>query len=444
MSAAEEPVEPKDRLFNPSRIPVTDEARQLVGEALALLGSVEGRQKRRRTKDQAIHERAVSALVCALAHRYLHEPTGWLAVELSKGALSASKRRAPFMTEQFAKLVKSLAAPEVGLAELRKGDQQSFGGRRSTIRASSSLGQRIDELAMEFSDFGRDPALLGEPLELRTEKVKKFLGGKVVLKADKLRLPDNEQVTRMRLQIQEINSWIATANLGWHGDALEDKVDVGKRFLKRIFNNGSLGAGGRLYGGFWQPLASSARLSSILIDDELVVSLDFAQSALRMAYAHVGAEPPPGDLYAISGLRSYRGETKRIINALLSSGEVHTRFPRQTRGTMPKSWKFERVYSAIARHHEPITPLFGSSSGLRFMYQESEILIRTLLRLKSMGIIALPIHDCVLVARKNGEAAKAVMEESFREVMGVPGVVEMEGNINKEDFMAAGGNNSYL
>jgi hypothetical protein len=165
---------------------------------------------------------------------------------------------------------------------------------------------------------------------------------------------------------------------------------------------------------------------------------------LRMAYAQVGAEPPPGDLYAISGLRSYRDETKWIINALLSSDEVHTRFPRQTRGRMPKSWKFERVYSAIARHHEPITPLFGSSSGLRFMYQESEILIRTLLRLKSMGIIALPIHDCVLVARRNGEMAKAVMEESFQEVIGVSGVVEMEGNINKEDCGAAVGNNSYL
>jgi hypothetical protein len=286
---------------------------------------------------------------------------------------------------------------------------------------------------MEFGDFSRDPALLGEPLELRTEKVKKFLDGKVVFKADKLRLPDSEQVTRMRLQMREINSWIATANLAWHGDAQEDKVDVGKRFLKRIFNNGSLEVGGRLYGGFWQPLAPSARLSSILIDDEFVVSLDFAQSALRMAYAQVGAEPPPGDLYAISGLRSYRDETKWIINALLSSDEVHTRFPRQTRGTMPRSWKFERVYSAIARHHEPITPLFGSSSGLRFMYQESEILIRTLLRLKSMGIIALPIHDCVLVARRNGEVTKAVMEESFQEVIGVPGVVEMEGYINKGD-----------
>jgi hypothetical protein len=444
MSAAEERVEPKDRLFNPSRIPVTDEACQLVGEVLALLGSVEGRQKRRRAKDQAIHERAVSALVCALAHRYLHEPTGWLAVELSKGALSTSKRRAPFMTEQFATLVKFLSAPGVGLVELRKGDQLSFGGRRSTIRASSSLRQRIDDLAMEFGDFGRDPALLGEPLELRTEKVKKFLDGKVVFKADKLRLPDNEQVSRMRLQMQEINSWISAANLAWHGSALDDKVDVGKRFLKRIFNNGSLEAGGRLYGGFWQPLAPSSRLSSILIDDEFVVSLDFAQSALRMAYAQVGAEPPPGDLYAISGLRSYRDETKWIINALLSSDEVHTRFPRQTRGRMPKSWKFERVYSAIARHHEPITPLFGSSSGLRFMYQESEILIRTLLRLKSMGIIALPIHDCVLVARRNGEMAKAVMEESFQEVIGVSGVVEMEGNINKEDCGAAVGNNSYL
>ncbi|WP_139350767.1 hypothetical protein [Rhodanobacter sp. C01] len=152
-----------------------------------------------------------------------------------------------------------------------------------------------------------------------------------------------------------------------------------------------------------------------------------------MAYAEVGAELPKGDLYAVWGLELYRGETKQIINALLCSDSLHTRFPQNTRGAMPKSWKFERPYSLIARYHAPLVPLFGSASGLRFMHDESEILIRVLLRLKAMGIRALPIHDCVLIANNEREvdAAKTVMEQAFEEVTGVPGIVEVEGEVGR-------------
>lgn len=423
-----------DRPFNPTRIPIAPQARHLVKEVLGLLGSTEKRDRKRQAPAQLIHERAVTALACDLAHLHINQPSEWMTVELSNSALSPCKRRAPFMTEKFADLVKRLAEPEVNLVELRKGDRQSHGGLRSTIRPTSQLAQRISELELTPGDLGYERALLGEPLELRGEKVKKFLGGKLVFTADKLPLPESKHVAQMRHVMDEINHWMTTADLSWHGDEQADKVDLGKRFLKRIFNNGSLEAGGRLYGGFWQSMEKEARLNGMCIDDQPVVSLDFAQSALRMAYAEVGAELPKGDLYAVWGLEQYRSETKQIINALLCSDSLLTRFPKHTRGTMPKSWKFERPYSLIARYHAPLVPLFGSACGLRFMHDESEILIRVLLQLKAIGITAVPIHDCVLIA--NGElevaTAKAIMEQAFHEVTGAPGIVEVEGVIGKD------------
>jgi len=428
---AEKPV--SDRPFNPSRLFITADARGLVHEVLGLLSSVERRDKRRQATAQLTHERAVSALVCDLVHLQLTQPSEWMTVELSKYALSPSTRRAPFMTEKFADLVKSLAVPEVNLVELRKGDQQSRGGLRTTIRPSAWLAGRIAELGLELGDLGCERALLGEPLELRGEKIKRFVRNKVVFLADKLPLPKSKDVTRIRKEMDEINAWIADTNLSWWGDEQAEKVDLGKRFLRRIFNNGSLEAGGRLYGGFWQFMEKGPRLDGILIDDQPIVSLDFAQSALRMAYAEVGVELPKGDLYAVSGLELYRGETKQIINALLCSDSLLTRFPRHTRGTMPKSWKFERPYSLIARYHAPLVPLFGSASGLRFMHDESEILIRVLLRLKATGISALPVHDCVLIANNKREVGvtRAVMEQAFEEVTGVPGSVEVEGEVGR-------------
>ncbi|WP_139350766.1 hypothetical protein [Rhodanobacter sp. C01] len=164
-------------------------------------------------------------------------------VELSKAVLSPARRRAPFMTEKFAELVKGLAAPEVNLVELRKGNQQSLGGLRTTIRPSAWLVGRIAELGLGLSDLGCERALLGEPLELRGKKVKRFVGGKVVFLAEKLPLPQSEDVARIRKEMDEINAWIAETNVSWHGDEQEDRVDLGKRFLKRIFNNGSFEAG---------------------------------------------------------------------------------------------------------------------------------------------------------------------------------------------------------
>ena len=422
-----EALPPKDRRFDPSRTPVTEEAHQFIAEVMQRLSAAENRRKKRKAADQAIHESVLSALICDLVHRGSIEPTGWLTVELSKTALSTGKRRAPFMTEQFAVLVKSLAQPAVDVLELRVGDPHPYTGVRSTIRASEAFKTRVDDLGLDIEHFSRDPKLLGDPLELRSTKTKRLVNGKFAFIADKLPLPDSDRVTRMRDEMTAINAWIAGASLWWLGDFKADKIDVGQRALKRIFNNGSLDAGGRLYGGFWQYAKSALRIDSIIINDQAVASLDFAQSALRMAYAQIGVEPPRGDLYAIWGLEGYRSETKKIVNALLSADTLPRRFPKGTRGEMPRSWKFERVLDAIQRYHAPIVSLFGSASGLRFMRDESEILIRTLRRLQSLGIVALPIHDCVLVGWSHRETAKRVMEESFHEVLGVIGVVEVEG-----------------
>lgn len=432
MAAAKTRKAPTLRLFDPTRVPATDEGHQLVAAALARVTAAERRTRARSKQSQRIHERALMALICDLTHRHLMVPRGWLLVELSKTRLTPTTRRAPFMTEQFAELIKAMARSSVGLVELRKGEQGKFGFLRSTMRAGRVLRGLMDTFGIETYDYSRDASLYGEPIELRGEKTKRFVDGKVIFIANKLALPNGEPVDSMRRVMQEINAWIASVDLDWIGDPVIDKVDSTQRFLKRIFNNCSFEHGGRLYGGFWQSVKSESRLGGVVIDSQPAASLDFAQSALTMAYAKVGVPPPPGDLYAFGRLGPYRCEAKMLLNALLSSDRPLTRFPRGTRGQMPKSWKFERVYDWVCRHHAPIVPLFGTGHGLRFMKDESEVLIRTLLKLKSLGITALPIHDCVLVASSNREAARAVMEESFLAITGAPGKVDIEGTNRRE------------
>ncbi len=64
--------------------------------------------------------------------------------------------------------------------------------------------------------------------------------------------------------------------------------------------------------------------------------------------------------------------------------------------------------------------------GLELMHTESEILIKALLTLQSKGIVALPIHDCVVVSEDDQEVACKAMLDAFREVSGQNGKVDVK------------------
>jgi len=409
----------KDRPFDPSRVAGTPISRQLVAEVSERLISIEHRQRVRQLPDQERYDRQLAALVCDLAHRYLFHGSAWITVEMSKVELAPAKRRAPFLTEKFRDLITTLAAPEVDLIELNKGYREAFGRKRSTIRAGTWLTRRIDELELTSDDLGCDPALKGDPLLLKSHKN----NGKAVA----LELPKTEEVESLRLEMDEVNLWIAQANLGWIGDELTDGIDLGSRYLVRIFNNASLQFGGRLFHGFWMNLSKQARRDYLLIDDRQIVSLDFAQMGVSVAYAMVGQSAPDGDHYLISGYGpARRTGIKRILNALLSADSTLTRFPAGTRSLFPRSIKFQDVLKAISQRHPALVPLFGSSRALELQYIESQVILRALAILRDKGVVALPVHDCLLVADVHETLGSDAMKKAFTEVVKTECEVEVE------------------
>ena len=407
----------RDRHFDPSKIPAGPAADALVSDLLQLIADRESRQRARKPQDQALHVSMVRALVLDLADRALREPEGWLAVSLQVDQYTTRRRKASFLTGQFPALVKWLGQDRQ-LIELRKGERSHFGaGKRTTIRAGTKLLELIEKL--DLSDIRRDPKLRGDPLVLRSPK----LNGK----AHDLRFPETDSTRAMRGEVEAINEWLMTADLWWAGDELEDNVDSGDRFLRRIFNNGEWHLGGRLFGGFWQGKKSEVRLECIRFGDQPAVSLDFGQMAVRTAYSMVGAEPPPGDLYYIPGrLQWNRDGVKRVLNALLACESIPKRFPAGTRSFFKGKWDFtDDVLSPLVRHHAPIARLFGTSRSLELMHRESDLLIKILLRLMGHGVVALPVHDCLLVGEKDQPIAQQVMEDTFRELLGMEGVVSV-------------------
>lgn len=432
---------PRDRPFNPFRITNSDAAKSLVADVLAQLSNYEQhfklRQRARRPEDQQRFERIVETLICDLAHRELTHPGSWLAIPLSKQVLGRKNRYgSPVMSKALPDVLERLASPEMSFVEIEAGyhgnpfvDQPN---RQTVIRAGKRLLTRIRDNSLGFPDLGLD----------KHEEII-ILRGKEGFspKNTDLQYDDTPQTLTYREQLRSINDWLEQAYIDFDpiGD-MEREVDPTDRRLVRIFNNGSFGQGGRLYGGFWQSLSSQQRLKGVQINGDSVASLDFGQMAPRILYGMAGAQPQFQDAYELPGWERYRGSVKTMFNAMLHAPERHARFPQGLGGQFPKGTGVNKIIDAIMEHHAPIQHLFYSGQGMEAMFKESQILVDILLHLMEDEIVAFPIHDAVIVEEYWADVTKATMLEVFREHTGVEGTVEAEYrplSSNYRDYLPA-------
>jgi hypothetical protein len=402
----------QDRPFDPGRVAVAPAAQQLVLIARERIRQVERRDRRRRPDEQRRHDTSVEALICDLAHRALSERGGCIAVPLAKSALSLKQRPADFMTENFAADVRACESGGIGALTVGRRGEGEIEARRSTLRPTDWLLGQLGQLGVTLRDFSSNKDRTTDPIEVRSEKIAGAKGKRIAL-------PDSPIVDALRAEMNEVNEWLRHAEL----DCSEPTADVNDRFLIRKFNNSSLEHGGRLYGGFWEGLPSAQRIAALTIEGHAVASVDFGQLGIAIAYGIAKATPPDGDHYVIPALggKEARAGVKTVLIALLSKDGPMARFPPHTRKLFPSlhNRKFDSVLRLIQWHHEPIAHLFGTGLALTTQNIDSRVLLRTLLQLKSEGVVALPLHDCVFVRADLAERAKAVMEEAFERV--VPG-----------------------
>ena len=246
-------------------------------------------------------------------------------------------------------------------------------------------------------------------------------------KGERIPYKDTPTTRRYRKELLQINAWLETADITFDPtERPKQDVDDSDRRLRRYFNNGSFKEGGRLFGGFWLNLTKRQRHQGISIESNEVVSLDYAQMGPRIVYGIAGATPPEKDAYSIPGFERHRPGTKKVFNALLYASKPITRFPQETKELFPKYTTIDQVIAGITAEHPAIAHLFCTGIGLKTMLIESNILVGVLLSLIDRKIVALPVHDALVVAKDDLEETKAVMLDVFHQQTGVVGKVELE------------------
>jgi len=416
----------KARAFNPFLSARTGKLMALIAEVQTQLEGYEAyyttRKRARRPADQTTYDRTVEAILCDLC-AVENEPTSdSIHLPLSNKVLrSKSRYKATALGKTLPDVLKVMSAPEMDFVVVEKGHSTfkivdddlnvAFaGGQQTILRAGPKLLSRIERFGITRDDLGHAPE--EEVLVLRAPKRH---SNSI---ADYQEYEDDKATIALRQQMTDINAWLDTADI----TCSLPQVEPSQRRLRRIFNNSDFAQGGRLYGGFWQAMSSDERQEHILIEGDCCVELDYGQMSLMILYGLIGAKPPEGDLYDLSaeGIPTEsRPGIKKVIQAIINSPELPRRLPKGSRKHFPSRVNLRDILKAVERKHPMIFPLMNSGIGMQLFRKESDILINVLITLQARGIVALPVHDAVVVRDDNSDKAKAVMKDIFRGHTGI-------------------------
>lgn len=408
----------RDRFFNPKRFAKSKSAKELVADVANQLNGLEKhdglRKRARKKRDKEIFNRQIEAVICEAVHRYLTDPNKRIAINLSNQKLSRKDSESNILNNTISQNIKNLARPEMAFLELELGDQRQ--GLVTTFWAGKRLITRIKERSLTYNDLSVEKST--NVIELRGKKTHK--GGKAKL----IKYEETDLTRQYRDEMEQINAHLRQADICYQGNK---DIDDSRRDLKRVFINGSFEEFGRLCGGFWSNMKNEDR-REITIGEDWVVSLDYGQMGLRLAYSLAKAPITFDDGYLIPGWEKAREGTKKLINIMLNTSNRDNWY---ISSTIKKAYKYReniegQLFKDVFEFHAPIAHLFGQPLGNKFMFLESEILIDVLLELNEKGITALPVHDCVLIKESDAEVTKEVMLRIFNEHTAVVGSVDVE------------------
>lgn len=416
------------RAFNPFLKAKSTKLKNLIEEVQTQIDGYEHyyktRKRARRAVDQLSFKRMIEAILCDLCLVFLDARYEAVHLPLSNKVLrKASRYKSPVLGKTLPDLLRIMESPEMDFVKLTKGrttfkviDQDlnmaPAGGIQSTLTAGPKLTARIHSFAITQDDIAwsdeQETIVLRAPKTPRTDI------------SEALEYEDNDNSLHLRQQMQAINQWVAAADI----DCSLAEVNSNDRYLRRIFNNASYEQGGRLYGGFWQRIKADERTESIFINEDAVVECDYGQMSILLLYAEAGEQDqlPEGDLYDLSDYgipEDYRAGIKKVMQAIINSPNVPKRMPKGARQHFPSRISLNDVLKAIEKRHARIFSLMRSNLGMQLFRKESDILVEVLLTLKRQSVVALPIHDAVLVADEDKDTAVRVMKEVFNKHTGI-------------------------
>ena len=265
-------------------------------------------------------------------------------------------------------------------------------------------------------------------------------GPLVVVKSPKVRNKSGKLTGGTRMgrtnflpAIQKLEDQVKRINYKMMDERLCDPIS-GSDFVRcyRVFNNGSLKCGGRLYGR-WQSWPEEERLA-MTIGGEPVVEIDIKASFLSMAHSWAKSNAPlTSDPYsAVPFVKTAKSDEeakerrkviKLLINAYFFKGGKVSQFPRgkkkdeDTKKTIPVKEQYSLEYR-VSYYMDEIHSTFPflrtvKADGMSLMFRESVVMVDAIDHLLEKDVVSYPVHDCLIVKASDKDIALQEIQNSM-------------------------------
>lgn len=394
--------------------------------------SQEKRKRARKSKDLVSFQLAIRLILGDLLIARAKSDNGWLFRSRSKKNFHNSNIKG----DTFNKIIDSLVllnyVNTINGVNFKNpfatnNKNRFYSGYASRFKATddllklwTSLGHEIPDLKLHFKLKPKlnDVRLKGTSSRYQSKKIK----GKA------LKVEDTITTRSIRDRLFQINEYLV--NQSYKGTEFYG--------LHRLFNEGDnpnfkWNMGGRLYGigeGNYQLFKKDLR-TKIKINGEEVLELDINASFLRILHSLRGFNIPDAeDIYAIEGI------DRRIVKSWISSTLGHTGFHRawplrsleefkKANIQKPKKLTYPLVMEKVIEH----LPVLNDwpQCGVRWsnlMFEESEAMISTMEALREIDVVALPVHDSLIIPHSKAVVAHDILKETFEKRFGVNFVIK--------------------
>lgn len=378
-----------------------------------------------------------------LAVNWLQSKTQYLAVHLNKNRYCPGSfyHYQGFKYDPVRKVITTLA--QAGFIEIHAGffNRDARMGRLTRIKAAEKLIEVFDGVGVRQDIDAVYPVTKPvDPIEIRDQ--------------DKLPIQfvPTTQIKSMIHEVARYNDALEGVNIDV---TLDDylypvKIDLTKKFVRRIFNNSSIDNGGRLAGAWWLSCPSDVR-SRILINYMETVELDLKALHPILLYAEAGIDyfdemgHDPYSVCDVQGIMGcwipplqrsqFRNFFKQMFLVLINNID-EAKAKAALRGEMNKSngegkeagrvpaypelsnARFELYWDLFKSRHQPIAHCFAGGgsqvpASLRLMRIDSDCIMRALMKMLDNNVVCLSVHDSLIIPFPYQEIARSVIVESF-------------------------------
>lgn len=303
---------------------------------------------------------------------------------------------------------------EHGLLTNRLGyyDRARGCGAVSLLQASESLHELLGDCALHEVEIADDVELL---------VCRDFPKNRTATR-------EHPEANRMRCELREYNNLLAASAVQCRG-----RRPLLGQYVCRVFNR-SWNLGGRFYRGSWQNMPGKER-RKLSIDGNEVVELDYGELHLRMLYADEQIDLE-GDAYAIDGVERKVMKITALV-ALNAESHVSARDCLQyemNKGRLPKTHKPAELLEIFARAHPRLGKYLGRGVGLSLQNRDSELVRRVLQDMTELGVLALPVHDSLIVPEQHEGALLASMRAAYVDCLGVEPKIAVKRRATDEEL----------